>query len=87
MYMLGMWKNILNKERYAYDTFMDLSKAFERINHHLMIALLVEYGFPRDILPYMGSFFVGRLQRVCGRHNYRKSIQLNIGTIAIQHLH
>lgn len=82
--MLGMWKNILNKERYAYDIFI---KAFERINHHLMIALLVVYGFPWDVLRYMGNFFVDRLQRVCGIHNYQKSIQLNIRTIVIQHLH
>ena len=56
--MLEMWKNILGKERYAYDIFTDLSKAFEKTDHDLMIALLVVHGFPQDALQYMGNYFV-----------------------------
>ena len=43
---------------------MDLSKAFETINHDLLIAKLGAYGLETDALRYMKSYLTNRKQRV-----------------------
>ena len=35
---------------------MDLSKAFDTLNHNLLIAMLGAYGFETDALRYMKSY-------------------------------
>ena len=42
---------------------MDLSKAFDTLNHNLSIAKLGAYGFETDALRYMKSY-LNRKQRV-----------------------
>ena len=43
---------------------MDLSKAFDCINHNLLIAKLDAYGFGQDSLEMMKSCLSNRKQRV-----------------------
>ena len=43
--LLEKWKSTLNKKRFAGAVLMDLSKAFDTINHELLIAKLKAYGF------------------------------------------
>ena len=43
---------------------MDLSKAFDALNHDLLIAKLGAYGFETDALRYMKSYLTNRKQRV-----------------------
>ena len=38
-----MCKNTLDKESYVSAIFMDLSKAFETLNHNLLIALITHF--------------------------------------------
>ena len=40
MIMLEKWKNVLDKGEYVCVLFMDLSKAFDTINHDLLLAKL-----------------------------------------------
>ena len=70
MSMLEMWKNILDKGGYVSAAFMDLSKAFGTFNHNLLIAKLGAYGFERDSLSFMKSFFNDRQQRVHVNNNF-----------------
>ena len=43
---------------------MDLSKAFDTLNHDLLIAKFGAYGFETDALRYMKSYLANRKQRV-----------------------
>ena len=43
---------------------MNISKAFDTLNHDLLIAKLGAYGFETDALRYMKSYLTNRKQRV-----------------------
>ena len=43
---------------------MDLSKAFDAINHHLLLAKLTAYGFSPHALELMSTYLPGRQQCV-----------------------
>ena len=43
---------------------MDLSKAFDTINHELLIAKLNAYGFSKDALKLIFSYMSDRWQRI-----------------------
>ena len=43
---------------------MDLSKAFDTLNHYLFIAKLRAYGFETVVLRYMKSYLTNRKHRV-----------------------
>ena len=53
--------------------FMDfdtMSKAFDTMNHDLLIAKLEAYGFQKDALSFMKSYLTKRRQRVRINSNY-----------------
>ena len=62
--MLEIWKKVLDKGGYICAIFMDFSKAFDTLNHDLLIAKLGTYGFETDVLRYMKSYLKNRKQRV-----------------------
>ena len=62
--MLEIWKKVLDKGGYIRAMFMDLSKAFDTLNHDLLIAKLGAYRFETDNLRYMKNYLKNRKQRV-----------------------
>ena len=61
--MLEKWHKTLDKNKYAGALLTDLSKAFDCLNHELLIAKLEAYGFDRDSLTYIYSYLSNRKQR------------------------
>ena len=70
MIMLEKPKNVLDKREYVYVLFMDLSKAFDTINHDLLLAKLRAYGFSNNALNLMGSYLKNRKQRTQVNNNF-----------------
>ena len=62
--MLEIWKKVLDKGGYICAIFMDLSKAFDKLNPDLLITKLGAYGFETEALRYMKSYLTNRKQRV-----------------------
>ena len=50
--------------------FMDLSKAFDTMNHDVFIAKLGAYGSQKDALSFMKSYLMKRRQRVRINSNF-----------------
>ena len=61
--MLEKWRKALDNGKLAGALLTDLSKAFDCINHDLLIAKLHVYGFDHGSLTYIYSYLTGRLQR------------------------
>ena len=55
---------VLNKRGYVGILLTDLSKAFDCINHELLIAKLHAYGFSLESLTFIQSYLTNRIQRV-----------------------
>ena len=63
MPLIEKWKKELDNKGYAGAILMDLSKAFDTINHELLIAKLYAYGFSKDALELINSYMSDRWQR------------------------
>ena len=64
MLLTERWRQILNKKGYFGAVLMDLSKAFDCINHELLLAKLSAYGFSNSALRMMNSYLSNRKQRI-----------------------
>ena len=61
--LIEKWKRVLDNKGYAGAILMDLSKAFDTLNHELLIAKLSAYGFSRESLNLVHSYLTNRWQR------------------------
>ena len=68
--MLKKWKKALDKGDNVCTIFMDLSKAFDSINHDLLLAKLKAYGFSENALKLMCSYLNDRRQEVQIDNNF-----------------
>ena len=68
--MLEKWKRALDKREYISALFMDLSKAFDTINHDLLIAKLKAYGFSKEALKLIKSYLKNRKETVQVNNNF-----------------
>ena len=61
--MIEKWKTILNKKLKVGALFMDLSKAFDTLDHSLLLAKLSAYGFDNNSLSFGRSYLTNGIQR------------------------
>ena len=57
------WRKSLDNKGYRGTVLMDLSKAFDTLNHDLLIAKLHAYGFDMKTLKLLHSYLTKRWQR------------------------
>ena len=62
--LIEKWKQILDSKGYGAAVLMDLSKAFDTINHELLIAKLHAYGFTKKSLTVIFNNLSDRWQHV-----------------------
>ena len=61
--LIEKWRKILDKKGFGGAVLMDLSKAFDTIDHELLIAKLHAYGFDEKALRLLQSYLSDRWQR------------------------
>ena len=62
--ILEKWKKAVDNEEYFFALFLGLSKAFDTINHDLLLGRLKAYGFSPNALKLMRSYLHNRKQQV-----------------------
>ena len=62
--LIEHWRSTLDRKGYAGAVLMDLSKAFDCINHELLLAKLNAYGFSIEAIKLIKSYLSNRKQRV-----------------------
>ena len=70
MAMIEKWCKFLDIGGHAGALLTDLSKAFDCIDHELLIAKLHAYGFDNDALKFIYSYLKGRKQRTKVNSSY-----------------
>ncbi|CDR00120.1 unnamed protein product [Oncorhynchus mykiss] len=50
--------------QYCAAVFIDLAKAFDSVNHHILIGRLSSLGFSNDCLAWFTNYFADRVQCV-----------------------
>ena len=61
--MIESWQALQNKGQKVGAIIMDLSKAFDTLNHKLLFKKLQAYGFDKKSLSFIESYFTNRKQR------------------------
>ena len=77
--MLEAWKKALGEKCTAGAILTDLSKAFDCLNHDLLIAKLNAYGFILDSLKFIRSYLRGSKQRTKVGSEFSKWLEIKSG--------
>ena len=78
--MIEVWKKALDTFNKTGAVLTDLSKAFDCLNHNLLIAKLNAYGFDKNALTFIYNYLKGRKQRtkVNGMHSSWRDINYGV---------
>ena len=77
--LIEKWRESLDKKGFAGGIIMDLSKAFDTINHDLLIAKLSAYGFEKSALKLIQSYLSNRYQRTKINTSFSSWTELLLG--------
>ena len=77
--MLETWKKALDAKSEAGAILTDLSKAFDCLNHDLLIAKLEAYGFDKNALLFVTDYLKHRKQRTKVNGSYSSWLELLFG--------
>ena len=79
--MIEEWRESLDKKGFAGGVLMDLSKAFDCMNHELLLAKLNAYGFSKNSIKVINSYLKNRWQRVQVNNSYSQWFELLLGVL------
>ena len=77
--MIETWKNHLDQGKKIGAIFMDLSKAFDTIDHSLLLAKMKAYGFSTNSLRLLQSYLCHRYQRVNINGSFSEWKMISVG--------
>ena len=70
--MIDSWRTLLNRGQKIGAIIMDLSEAFDTLNHKLLLEKLQAYGFDEKSLSFIDSYLTNRNQRTKIGDSFRK---------------
>ena len=68
--MIESWKRALDQNKYVGAVLTDLSKAFDCLNHQLLIAKLEAYGFGKQALNFIYNYLYNRNKKTKVKSKY-----------------
>ena len=68
--LIDNWKKVVDNKGFGGAVLMDLSKAFDMINHNLLLTNLYAYGFSNDSLNRLYSYLNNRWYRTKINHKF-----------------
>ena len=77
--MIELWRKALDNRKSAGAVLTDLSKAFDCLNHNILIAKLHAYGFDNSALNYIYDYLNDRKQRTKIGNSYSSWRELSSG--------
>ena len=77
--LIENWKKSLDNKGFGGAILMDLSKAFDTINHELLLAKLEAYGFSNESLKLLHSYLSNRWQRTKVNTSFSSWTELILG--------
>ena len=77
--LLETWHVSPDNKGYGGTVLMDLSKAFDTLNHELLIANLHAYGFDKKALELLRSYLTNRWQRTKVNTSFSSWTELLLG--------
>ena len=77
--MIEKWKRALDENMNVGAIFRYLSKAFDTLNHRLLLAKLEAYGLQPTALKQMENYLAGRFQRTKVSNSYSSSSEIIAG--------
>ena len=77
--MIEKWKHALDRGKKFGTIFMDLSKAFDTLNHNLLLAKLNAYGFSFNVIKFIQSYLSERFPRVNINSNFSEWCKILLG--------
>ena len=77
--MIEKFRKSLDNKGFAAAVLMDLSKAFDCMNHELLLGKLYAYGFSKKSIKMIHSYLVNRWQRVKVNNSFSSWFELLLG--------
>ena len=77
--MIETWLGMLNKGNKVGAIIMNLSRAFDTLNHNLLLCKLKAYGFNKNALTFIQSYFTNRHQRTKVADTFSKWQNISTG--------
>ena len=62
--MLDQIYENFEENKYTVDVFIDLSKAFDTVNHNILLSKLEIYGIKQNVLKWFESYLTNRKQYI-----------------------